>query len=159
MDITVVDRQEKLAPATPQIISFVKKVLKQQKIERAALSFVLVGEREIKALNKKFLGRGYATDVLAFELDPSAEKYLKAGPAAGGKKILYGEVVISTDAVVKNSQSFKTTAARELALYIIHGILHLSGFDDHAARDVKKMRGKEQELLARAGLAADKLLL
>ena len=60
---------------------------------------------------------------------------------------LAGEIIISTDAVEQNAKRFKTSRRHELTLYIIHGILHLLGFDDHDPRDVQKMRRKEEELL------------
>ena len=107
------------------------------------MSFVFVSRQKIAALNKKYLGRTYATDVLAFDLANQES----SRPSRTKNRILCGDVIISTDAVVKNAGEFKTSDAHELVLYVIHGMLHLIGYDDHKAADIKKMRAKEQELL------------
>jgi probable rRNA maturation factor len=103
------------------------------------------------ALNKKFLGRAYATDVLAFDLTDDIKQ-------DKNPKEISGEVIISTDAVKKNTKEFQTSYAHELALYIIHGILHLLGYDDHKPADIKKMRNKEQELLGVLGKKIENLV-
>lgn len=60
---------------------------------------------------------------------------------------LVADIIISTDAAVKNSKMYGQPLSRELALYIIHGILHILGFDDHGTKKTNQMRKKEQELL------------
>jgi len=108
------------------------------------LSFVFVDDRRIKALNKKYLKRSYATDVLAFDLRESL-----GGPKVRRKSNeLHGEVVISTDTVLRHAKTFKVARHRELTLCVIHGILHLLGYDDHGASQIRKMRQKETQLLA-----------
>lgn len=61
--------------------------------------------------------------------------------------MLQGDIVISVDAAVRNARIYKTALARELALYIIHGILHLHGYDDHGYAQTRKMRAREAKLL------------
>ena len=84
-----------------------------------------------------------ATDVLAFDL---ADNVLAQRPSRKIKK-LSGEIVISTDTVSRHAKVFAITPQRELTLCVIHGILHLLGYDDHRAIDVARMRRKENELL------------
>jgi probable rRNA maturation factor len=107
-----------------------------------------VTRQRIQTFNKKFLRRSYSTDVLAFD-------------AADGRKkkenVISGDIVISVDAALKNSRVYGTTLSKELALYVIHGILHLLGYDDHRPRDIRTMRKKEQELLTCLGASAEKL--
>ena len=105
---------------------------------------VFVTDSQIKSLNKKFLKRRYTTDVLAFDLSS------KESPAR--RKNIEGEIIISADTAIKNARIFQTSPHRELVLYIIHGILHLLGFDDHRPTDVKQMRKKEIELMKLAGV-------
>lgn len=102
---------------------------------------MFVSAQKIIALNKKFLGRAYATDVLSFDLKDEFSP----------KSLVEGEVIISTDAIIKNARLFKTPVAQELTLYIIHGILHLLGFDDHAPDDIQKMRKEEDKILKYLG--------
>lgn len=97
-------------------------------------------DRRIQALNQKYLKRNHPTDVLAFDLKRITLKSRAA-------KNLVGEVVISTDTVLRSAKTFKTQSERELILCVIHGILHLLGFDDHRVADTKRMRQKEKELL------------
>lgn len=118
------------------------------------MSVVFVSSQKIRALNKKFLNRTYSTDVLAFDLGGNGstrEKSLKHPP-----KELVGDVIISTDAVKQNSIKYSTSESRELVLYIVHGILHLLGYDDHDAVDIDRMRLKEQEILSHLGSLVNK---
>lgn len=91
-------------------------------------------------MNKKYLGRAYATDVLAFD----AREHAGRAPA---RATLAGDIIISVDVARTNARLYGVPFTRELALYVIHGILHLLGYDDHTPRDVKRMRRKEQQLL------------
>jgi len=71
--------------------------------------------------------------------------------AFGGKdnkrQELKGDVIISVDAAIGNARRFQTSFEYEIVLYMIHGILHLLGFDDHSPADIKRMRHKEKELM------------
>ena len=122
---------------TSQIIKIVRKILNYQKVDQAVISLAFVTSQKITALNRKFLNRYRATDVLAFDL---------GGGPGRVKKALEGEIVISFDAAFKQARDYGTTFEQELVLYIIHGILHLLGYDDHRAADIKRMRKKEEEL-------------
>ncbi|OGX25886.1 MAG: rRNA maturation RNase YbeY [Omnitrophica WOR_2 bacterium RIFCSPHIGHO2_01_FULL_48_9] len=111
------------------------------------MSLVFVTDDIIKKLNRRFLGRSYATDVLAFDLgEPTVTKKLRRSRT---KRIsLTGEIVISITTAFRQAKIYKTSPYEEVILYIVHGILHLLGYDDHASRDTRLMRKKEQELLA-----------
>ena len=91
-----------------------------------SISILFVTNSIIRQLNKKFLGRHYATDVLAFET---------------------GDIVVSVDMAIENAKHFKTDLKRELVLYVIHGLLHLLGYDDHRPKDIALMRQKEIQCL------------
>ena len=136
---STVENLQKAIPLKPKpLIRLAKKILLREKVKDANLSLVFVNTSKIKSLNKKFLKRSYATDVLAFDLG-------KGNPAA--KLSLIGEIIISTDAVLQNAKAYQTTPEKELVLYVIHGILHLLGFDDHGKAKTRLMRKKEAELL------------
>jgi probable rRNA maturation factor len=110
-----------------------------------------VSHQRIKALNKKFLNRDHVTDVLAF--DHCDNGSIKQKPRA-----IAGDIIISTDAALKNMKTYKTALPQELALYIVHGILHLLGYDDHKAGGIKRMRSKEQEILKSLGTKINKVV-
>jgi len=119
-------------------------------VTKTSLSIVFVTRQRIKALNKKFLGRDYVTDVLAFDLRGDYMP-LPKGPKLKKVRTIDGEVIVSTDAVLNNTKAYQTSPAQELILYILHGILHLLGYDDHNSEDIKRMRRKEAELMSFLG--------
>lgn len=151
MEITFKDLQKKVRPNSPQVLKITKKILHHENVDQAILSVVFVSHQKMRALNKKYLSRDYVTDVLAFDLSDNT-------PLKRNSKVVVGDIVISTDAALKHVSSHQTTLARELTLYVIHGILHLLGYDDHKSADAKKMRKKEKEILDYLGKKVDLIL-
>ena len=148
MEISVENLQKKVALNHRQILKIARAILRHEGVKKAVLTIVFVTSQRIKALNKEFLGRNYATDVLAFDANDFR-------PAPRGIKqethALAGDIIISIDAAIQNSIAYKTELPEEITLYVIHGILHLLGFDDHRFNDRNRMRKKEQELLSYLG--------
>jgi probable rRNA maturation factor len=66
-------------------------------------------------------------------------------------KDITGDIIISTDVAIKNAKAYKTPLGHEIVLYVIHGILHLLGYDDHNRKVKHKMQKKEQEILEYLG--------
>jgi len=151
MDITIQDHQKKVRLNSSQILTVTKAILRHENVHQATLSIVFVSHQKIRAFNKKYLKRNHVTDVLAFDLNDHA--VLKRMP-----RTLTGDIIISTDAALKNVNTFQTTLSCELVLYIAHGILHLLGYDDHKPADVKRMRRKEQEILSYLGKKIDNII-
>ena len=146
-EISVKNLQKRI-PLKPKIIvRAAKKILKAEKVSQATLSLVFVTNAKIKSLNKKYLKRDHTTDVLAFDLNSNAFTVQKTRHSKSAKKRISGEIIISTDAAFENSRIFKTSLHKEVLLYVIHGILHLSGYDDHAKNDIEKIRKREKQLL------------
>lgn len=87
------------------------------------ISIVLVSNRKIIELNKKFLGRNYPTDVMSFKISKN-----------------YGEIVISVEKAEENSVIYNHTIEEEILYLIIHGFLHLKGYRDYKEEEFKKMR-------------------
>ncbi len=96
----------------------------------------LVDDREIRRLHARYLGRRRATDVIAFNLE---------GPAPS---LLLGEVVISADTALRQSRRVRVPVALEIDLLLVHGILHLVGWDDHAPVDARRMHERERDILS-----------
>ena len=95
------------------------------------LHVALVTDRTIARLNRQFHHVAAATDVLAFDY--------------GGE----AELVVSVERAVAQARRYRSTPGRELALYVVHGILHLQGYRDHDARGRRAMRRAERRCLAR----------
>lgn len=97
------------------------------------LSVSIIGDEEMRKLNFKFTGRNHPTDVLSFLYEDMEPKL--------------GEIIISAEQAIKNAGRFGNTAKEELLTYLIHGILHLLGYDDFGEEERRKMFGKQRQIL------------
>jgi rRNA maturation RNase YbeY len=110
--------------------------------ERFNLGIYLVGTREIIWLNEGFLGHRGPTDVITFDYSERAEQGFSASPP-----VRHGEIFVCMDEAVSQARRFRTTWQHELVRYVVHGILHLRGFEDSRASQRRKMKRKEDSLL------------
>jgi len=109
-------------------------------------------------LNKKFLNHQGSTDVITFDYTSEnrgeavrfSTPRTKSGrfrrPADGNAR-LHGEILISMDDALAQARQFRTSWQSELVRYIIHGLLHLQGYDDLSASDRVRMKRREDQLL------------
>jgi probable rRNA maturation factor len=104
---------------------------------------VLVDDPTLALLHEQWLGDPSPTDVLAFDLSGGTPD--EAGPQ--------GEIYVSVDCARRVARELCGDPARELALYLVHGALHLCGHDDHEPSERARMRAAEAELLAELGYA------
>jgi probable rRNA maturation factor len=111
-------------------------VLEGEGVSAAAVSLAFVDNATIHRLNKQFLDHDEPTDVLTFPL---------SGP---GAKALEGEVVIGVEVARAQAAERGHDEQAELALYVIHGLLHLCGFDDTTAKAARAMRERERHYLS-----------
>ncbi len=115
-------------------------VLEGEAIMDYEISVALADNTTIQRLNKQFLDHDEPTDVLTFPYS-----------AAHGKK-LEGELVVGAEIAQEQAAERGHDVQAELALYVIHGLLHLCGYDDKAPGPEKEMRERERHYLRRAGL-------
>ncbi len=119
-----------------------EEILEKENQGRADLSIVLVGSGRIRELNKKYRGKNRVTDVLAF---PESKVLLENFKVGSLQKIQsLGEIVICLREVKKNAKRFGSSFEKELSACLIHGILHLLGYD-HEKNEVEKKKMKEKE--------------
>ncbi len=104
------------------------------------LSFAVVDDARMRAVNREMLGHDYATDVLSFPMDE--------------RPVLRGDVLLSADTARREAASRGHPAYHELMLYAVHGVLHLLGYDDHGRAERTRMRRAERRALAALGLPA-----
>ena len=118
--------------------------------ERVEVTVLLVDEPTMAGYNERFMGRDGATDVLAFPLEP-----LTAGTApeirAIDPPINLGDVVISPAYVARQAERYEVTLDDELALMLVHGMLHLMGWDHPDDAEAEAMETREAAILARVG--------
>lgn len=135
--IDIVDKQSAVAVDRRRIRAAVSAILRDHGPPSCRISIAVVDDPTIHDLNRRFLQHDYATDVLSFVLESTP-------------KLLEGEIVVSGDTAVAQAGEFASTPEEELMLYVIHGTLHLVGFDDHDEAEQAEMRRAEQDYL-RAG--------
>ena len=115
-------------------------ILRLLRLKNCKVYFQFVTGREMKLLNRKFKGRNRATDVLAFS---QVEGHYF--PEIGRKTL--GDIVISVDAARRQAPLYGSSFKKELILYMIHGTLHLLGYDDEKPSKAKVMKAKENKLM------------
>ncbi len=134
-------------------------IVDPERIERAviaasreqdpAISVSIVDNETIRALNRRHLGHDRATDVIAF--DYKGERSFSFGPDISIDDV-DGEVIASAEQAVIAAGTMGRDPFGELLLYIIHGTLHLKGFDDHRPQDRERMRAREKEICSELGM-------
>jgi len=100
------------------------------------IDLAVVGTEEIAALNRRYLGRAGATDVLSFDLSDEGQPDIAA------------QIVVCGDVAAAVGRALGHPARRELMLYVVHGLLHLMGYDDTTPRAADRMHAREEALLA-----------
>jgi probable rRNA maturation factor len=120
----------------------VKKTLQYGKIKGTiSVGVVFVGRARIQKLNRKYKGKNKATDVLSFQ---SERKFIT--PKIKGTYL--GEIVVCPAVVKSQAAMLGIPSRREFSHVIIHGILHLLGWEhDRSAKDTRKMHAKEEEIM------------
>lgn len=141
IEIEIANEQEVLEISEEQIRAAVLAVLAKGQIQEAEMSIALVDDPTIHGINRQFLSHDYPTDVISFPLSDSPEK-------------LEGEIVLSVDTAIREAGKVEGVwdAQKEVLLYVIHGTLHLIGFDDHDEEDLVEMRRGEVECLRAIGI-------
>lgn len=139
----------RIAIANPQEIvpidraamrQLVRTVLSGEGQPDAEISVAFVDNPTIHALNKRYLHHDEPTDVLSFPL---------SGP---GARYLHGELVVGAEVAQAQAVQRGHEVHAELALYVIHGLLHLLQFDDHTEAGAQAMRERERHYLRQANL-------
>lgn len=139
IEVELSDTQGHLRVDHAELISLVRAVLAAEGHARASLSIALVDQAAIHAINRSHLGHDWPTDVISFPLSEPDD------PA------LAGELVVSAEMAASTAAEIGVDARDELALYIVHGLLHLCGYDDLTDVDAAGMHRREGELLAACG--------
>jgi probable rRNA maturation factor len=137
--IEVADRQTALKVDRRQIVRAVRMILRDAAVGEAEISVAIVDDPTIHGLNRQYLGHDCATDVLSFALEREED-------------LLEGEVIVSAETAQSQAPGFGWAASQELLLYVIHGALHLVGYDDGSPEERVEMRARERDCLMRLGI-------
>jgi probable rRNA maturation factor len=140
MPIVVSNRQRAVRIDLAALQEFAERALieclKLQKRKLGALvdlpevNVVLVSDKRIAEIHRQFMNDPTPTDVITFD---------------------HGEIVISTQMAKRQARQFGTSLVHELRLYLVHGLLHLSGFDDKTRSGATEMRRVQERVVSRVG--------
>lgn len=136
----------------------VEGVLLAERVARAELVVALVDDPTIHRVNREHLDHDDPTDVISFLYDREPLEPVRTGrfsdentgagsPSCGAGASLDGELVVSTETACREAARFGWNPFDELTLYLVHGTLHLCGYDDHDEEDIEKMRQREKSIL------------
>jgi probable rRNA maturation factor len=156
------DEQRDITVDVPRWVRLAHYVLDQERVEErfgpaSEMSLLFVDETTIAELNERFLGADGPTDVLAFPMDddvpPGGRQPDQGGrgPGAptdpGDPPTLLGDVVVCPEVARRQATSRGAAVDDELALLVVHGVLHLLDYDHAEPGETAVMRRREQELL------------
>ena len=136
--VSIASPQELVKLDRPRLREIVRQVMAEEDIKDYEISLAFVDNSTIHGINKRFLEHDEPTDVITF-------------PYSSGK-VLVGELVIGVEVALEQARVGGHEVDAELALYVIHGLLHLVGYDDKDAHDRKQMRVRERYHLNGLGL-------
>jgi probable rRNA maturation factor len=116
--------------------------------KKVALTVAFVGDAEIRRLNRRYRGRDEVTDVLSF-------------PLAGGfwpkQEQELGDIIISVSEARRETKRFGRKYRDEIALLVVHGVLHLLGFDHVKKSERKRMFGRQNRIMKKLGAGKEAL--
>lgn len=116
---------------------------------RAELGLVITGQERVHQLNLSYLDEDRPTDVLAFAMLPEQARKEPAPFVVAPDGIQHlGEVIISYPQAVIQAEEHRHSVAREIAILVIHGVLHLLGYDHDKPEMESQMRAREAEILS-----------
>lgn len=130
-------------PTAASFESWVKSALRGRHDGRLQVNIVLFGEAEARAINRKYRGKDYATNVLSFAYEPSP----------GEKTGLLGDLIICAAVVAREAAEQGKKPRDHYAHLTVHGTLHLLGFDHEKTKEAERMEALERRILAGLGIS------
>ena len=143
MEILIKNQQKIIKINQRKIEEIIKKVLLHLKVdEKTEISVLFTDDKFIRTLNNRYRGMDKPTDVLSFSLQEGAVK----SPEIESDKPL-GDIIISAETAQRQADTLNHSIEKELTVLLIHGLLHLIGYDHEEDKDYKIMREKESKIL------------
>jgi len=143
MEVQIVSHRE---PEVLDLQAFVRlarfALEREEAPEASIISIALVGTGEMGELNARYRDKVGPTDVLSFPCDdPEAM-------VADGEPVTLGDIIIAPEVAEANAREYGSTIEAELNLLLVHGVLHLLGYDHLEPTDAEAMENREQSILA-----------
>lgn len=134
MEIDVAIEHEPFAIDSDRLARAARRILADHGATQGALSIAVVDDPTIHRMNVESLNHDYPTDVLSFLYDRRGDH-------------LEGEIIVSSDTAMSRAAEFDMQPENELLLYVIHGALHLAGYEDHDDPSRREMQTHERKYL------------
>jgi len=138
IDVLVAQEQDRHEVDEQRLVSAAREVVQSAGYRAGEISIAVVDDEQMHALNRRHLEHDYPTDVLSFVFEDDGR--------------LEGEIIVSADYASREAARFGWSTMDELLLYVIHGSLHLIGYDDQTPDAKALMREQEIKFLRHFGL-------
>ncbi len=159
IDVFAADEQHDVVVDLPRWSALTRAALDDEGVAGLVeVSLIFTDEVTMAGLNQQFMGKSGPTDVLSFPIDDEPEPGGRS-PDSGGTgpgdppaleiPQLLGDIVICPAVAARNAPDHELSTDDELALLVVHGVLHLLGWDHELDKEAERMEQREQELLAR----------
>ncbi len=138
MKILANNRQTKVEidlPRTEHSLSIILSVIENEDSE---ISLTLLDDEGITEINRQYLGRDYPTNVIAFSMNE--------GEFGDVNPYMLGDIIISTETALRDAKTGGLSLEDEIDYLMIHGILHLQGYDHEISEEAERMQKKEKEI-------------
>ena len=158
--IEISDTQDSVDIEDDFLRAVISQTLEAEETASAEISLALVDNATIRVLNKQHLDHDYETDVLSFLFDciespqhqPAEQKStVEDAPAKphfrGQGKQIDGEIIVSGEMAAQQADKYNWRPEDEVVLYVVHGLLHLLGYDDKNETETRLMRSRERAIL------------
>ena len=138
MNILATNRQQTIEIDLVQIKRSLGLILEALGEENREVSLTIVDDEIISGINREYLGRDYPTNVIAFSM--------KEGEFGDINALLLGDIVISAETALRDAKGGDLSLHDEIDYLMIHGVLHLLGYDHELPGEAEQMRGKEKAI-------------
>ncbi len=135
----LVNNSDKKLAEIDQLEDLIKKLVIDLKLEDSYFSVIIVSDEEIHEINHNYRGIDRPTDVISFALEDDESSKMDV-------RVL-GDIFISIDRAIDQSREYGHSLKRELSFLLVHGLLHLLGYDHMDEADEQEMFNKQKEIL------------
>lgn len=135
IDVQVSNANPRRRARPRAVADAVRSVLKAERKRSAGVSVVFIDNRSSRALNRRYLGRDWVTDVLSFPLTPPP--------------VVDGEVYVNLDRARRQADQLGLPYGNEVLRLVVHGVLHLLGYDDDTPGRWRRMQMRQEALVRR----------
>ena len=131
-----------------------ERTLAEEQVAAAEISVAVVDNATIHRLNRQYLEHDYETDVLSFLLEADGGQEFAPGDPGprGTSRRIEGEIILSAEMAARRAPDFLWSPQSEVVLYLVHGLLHLVGYDDLDEVERRVMRAREGAILSLCNL-------